>query len=250
LIKKVHLLDTGSLEFDLSYFTWKMNIGKQYRFPVYCTYVEHSEGDILIDTGYSLENAMKFYSWEKPMQSEEQRLENQLKLVGKRPEDIEYVILTHLHFDHAGNNHLFKDATFYVQKEEMRHAYVPEPFEAIGYSRETFDVPGLHYELLTGDREDLFEGISLVTAPGHAAGLQVPVLDSAELGKIFIDSDVINTRMNLDKKIVGGIHWDSVKSYESMLRIIEMLRRTKGTLFFAHDAEWFQGVRKGAQYYT
>ena len=76
------------------------------------------------------------------------------------------------------------------------------------------------------------------------------MLDSAEMGKMFIDSDVINTRMNLDRKIVGGIHWDSVRSYESMLKIIEMLRRTKGTLFFAHDAEWFQGVRKGAEYYT
>lgn len=250
MIRKVHILDCGSLEFDLSYFTWKINIGKLYRFPVYCTYVEHSEGDIMIDTGYSLSNAMKYYAWEKPMQSEEQHLENQLKALGRKPEDIKYVILSHLHFDHCGNNSLFKNATFYVQKDEMRHAYVPDPYEAIGYSRETFDISGLHYEYMMGDKENMFEGISLVMAPGHAIGLQVPVLETKELGKLFIDSDVINTRMNLEKMIVGGIHWDSVKSYESMLKITDMLRKTKGTLFFAHDATWFQEIKKGKDYYT
>jgi 4-pyridoxolactonase len=250
VIKRIHILDCGSLEFDLSYFTWKINIGKLYRFPVWCTYVEHSEGDILIDTGYNLQNAMKYYAWEKPIQTEEQRLENQLKMLGKRPEDIKYVILSHLHFDHCGNNYLFKNATFYVQKEELRHAYVPDPFEAIGYSRETFDVPNLHYEVINGEKQDFFEGISLVPAPGHSAGLQVPILDSRELGKIFIDSDVINTQMNLEKRIVGGIHWDSVKAYDSMLKIIDLLKRTGGKLFFAHDADWFQSVKKGRDYYV
>jgi 4-pyridoxolactonase len=204
----------------------------------------------MIDTGYNFQNAMKHYAWERPMQSEEQKLENQLKAIGKRPEDIKYVILSHLHFDHCGNNHLFKNAKFYVQKEEMRHAFVPEPFEAIGYSRETFDVQGLDYTFLNGEYANIFDGISLTTAPGHAAGLQVPILDTRELGKLFIDSDVINTRMNLEKKIVGGIHWDSVKSYESMLKITEMLRTTKGTLFFAHDAEWFTTIKKGKEYYS
>ncbi|MCS6785257.1 MAG: N-acyl homoserine lactonase family protein [Candidatus Caldarchaeum sp.] len=250
MIKRIHILDCGSLEFDLSYFTWKLNIGKLYRFPVWCTYVEHSEGDILIDSGYNLKNAMKYYAWENPIQTAEQQLENQLKMIGKRPEDIKYVILSHLHFDHCGNNHIFKNAIFYVQKEEMRHAYVPDPFEAIGYSRETFDVPGLQYELINGDKQNFFEGISLVTAPGHSAGLQVPVIDSKEFGKIIIESDVINTRLNLEKKIVGGIHWDSVKSYESMIKIMELQKTTKGVLFFAHDAEWFSSVKKGKDFYT
>jgi N-acyl homoserine lactone hydrolase len=250
LIKRIHILDLGSLELDLSYFTWKANVGKSYRFPVYCTYIDHSEGGIMIDTGYNFENAMKYYSWEKPIQSEEQQLENQLKALGRRPDDVKHVILSHLHFDHCGNNYLFKNAKFYVQKEEMRHAYIPDTFEAIGYSRETFDVQGLDYSVLNGDYDDFFEGISLVTAPGHSAGLQIPVLDTKEHGKLFIDSDVISTKMNLDKKIVGGIHWDSVKSYESMLKIIEMLRMSKGTLFFAHDAEWFNTIKRGVLYYT
>jgi hypothetical protein len=88
-------------------------------------------------------------------------------------------------------------------------------------------VPNLHYEVINGEKQDFFEGISLVPAPGHSAGLQVPILDSRELGKIFIDSDVINTQMNLEKRIVGGIHWDSVKAYESMLKIIDLLKRTE-----------------------
>ncbi|MEM4219611.1 MAG: N-acyl homoserine lactonase family protein [Candidatus Caldarchaeum sp.] len=250
MIKRICILDCGSLELDLSYFTWKLNIGKLYRFPVYCTYIEHSDGDILIDTGYNLQNALKYYAWENPIQTDEQRLENQLKIIGKRPEDIDYVILSHLHFDHCGNNHLFKNAIFYVQKEEMRHAFVPDPFEAIGYSRETFDVAGLQYEVINGDKENFFDGISLIQAPGHSAGLQIPVLDSRELGKIFLDSDVINTQLNLSKKIVGGIHWDSVKSYESMLKLIDLLKKTKGTLFFAHDWDWFKTIKKGKDYYV
>jgi 4-pyridoxolactonase len=250
MIKKIHLLDCGTLEFDLSYFTWKMNLGKSYRFPVWCTYVEHSEGDILIDTGYNLENALKYYNWEKPMQSEEQRLENQLKSIGKNPEDIDHVFISHLHFDHAGNIKLFKNATVYVQKEEMRHAYVPEPFEAIGYSRETFDVPGIHYEYLNGNYTSFFEGLDIFLLPGHSAGHQVVVLDSREADKIILESDLINTQWNLNKKIVGGIHLDAGKTYESMLELEKFAKRTKGKIFLSHDADWFQKAKKGMDFYT
>jgi len=77
----------------------------------------------------------------------------------------------------------------------------------------------------------------------------VPILESRELGKIFLDSDVINTAMNLEEKVISGIHWDSVKSYESMIKILELLKKTKGALFFAHDAAFFEKMKKAPNYY-
>ena len=134
--------------------------------------MEHSEGDIR-STRDTASRTLWFYSWEKPMQSEEQHLENQLKLVGKRPEDIQHVILRTCTFAPTRAT----TASSRTPRSTCRRRRCGTPmcaFEAIGYSRETFDVPGLHYEFLTGDREVLFEGISLVTARATPPAFRYP----------------------------------------------------------------------------
>jgi glyoxylase-like metal-dependent hydrolase (beta-lactamase superfamily II) len=64
-----------------------------------------------------------------------------------------YSVNSHFHFDHVGGNKYLTNATTLVHTAELRHAKVPEPFEHLGYSDLSFDLPGTKYERIGGDIE-------------------------------------------------------------------------------------------------
>jgi glyoxylase-like metal-dependent hydrolase (beta-lactamase superfamily II) len=86
---------------------------------------------ILVDTGFDAQRASE-------RGRDFQRCPSEgLRNLGVEPEDIDTVIITHLHYDHAGNLNLFPNAQFVLQDEEMRfatgrymrHGLVQAPFE-------------------------------------------------------------------------------------------------------------------------
>jgi len=90
--------------------------------------------------------------------------------------DIGMVINTHLHFDHCGQNAVFKHAPFYVQRAELSRA---ERESSELY--EWFDFMNARFELLDGDAE-ILPGLSVLSTPGHTEGHQI-VLVSGESGE-------------------------------------------------------------------
>jgi N-acyl homoserine lactone hydrolase len=90
------------------------------------------------------------------------------------PADISLVINTHLHFDHCGQNAVFKHAPFYVQRAELDRAR-RESAELSGW----FDFTGARFELLDGDT-DVLPGLSVITTPGHTAGHQCVVVQAGD----------------------------------------------------------------------
>ena len=64
------------------------------------------------------------------------------------PADVRIVINTHLHFDHCGQNAVFKHAPFYVQRSELERARLVKAVRA-----EWFDFAGARFELFDGDAE-------------------------------------------------------------------------------------------------
>ncbi len=62
---------------------------------------------MLIDTGFEKEGVERKLLFEKPEQSEDQQIVNQLAKIGVKPEEIDIVVNSHLHFDHCSNNKLF-----------------------------------------------------------------------------------------------------------------------------------------------
>ncbi len=90
------------------------------------------------------------------------------------PGDIGLVINTHLHFDHCGQNAVFKHAAFYVQRAELGRAR-RESRELTGW----FDFMNARFELLDGDAE-LLPGLRVIATPGHTVGHQSVAVDSAD----------------------------------------------------------------------
>jgi N-acyl homoserine lactone hydrolase len=96
------------------------------------------------------------------------------------PADVRIVINTHLHFDHCGQNAVFKHAPFYVQREELTRARREEKVATAW-----FDFAGARFELVDGDAE-IADGVRVVATPGHTVGHQSVVVDTPDGGSVMI----------------------------------------------------------------
>jgi 4-pyridoxolactonase len=239
---KVYLLDNGTLLLDKSFATWNHNQGVEFRFPVYAVYIDHPQARVMLDTGFDKAWVERKLPFEQPEQSEAQTIQAQLASLGVRPEEIDVVINSHLHFDHCSNNTLFPQAKFYFSKEELRHAYVPDPWERLGYDPDLVVMPGMQMELLElGQYEyEVLPGISLIWTPGHSSGhLSAIVRPGGDAAPMVFPFDVAYTTYNLQNKVLMGLHTDPRELLDSMVRIENIAQKIGGKIFYSHDPDEF-----------
>lgn len=149
-------------------------------------YFLDGEHKILVDTGGCAPDEPRGIGAQPYTRTPEEELPTALAAIGLTPDDIEYVIFTHLHWDHAYNNHLFPNAVFYCQKKEYEGLIDPAT-EKIGYVPE--EVLKYEYTLIDGDAE-VFPGIYAIHTPGHTPGGQCLIVDT-DVGKVALTGDTI-----------------------------------------------------------
>src|SRR3954468_17383851 len=133
------------------------------RMPVYVHVIEHPDARVLVDTGMTeLHPAVADLDPRLDPLSEQE-----LDLDG-----IDFVVNTHLHFDHCGGNHLFAGRPIYVQRRELDDARSEDEYTI----REWADAPGVQCVPVDGELEVL-PGLRLVPTPGHTPGSQVVVVE-------------------------------------------------------------------------
>lgn len=118
-----------------------------------------------------------------------------LASVGIDGSDVEHVITTHMHYDHAGNNDLFPNACFYMQESEMQfatgpcmcHHFLNHPYEVDDVTDMVRRVYAGKVSFCAGDRE-LFPGITVHHIGGHSRGLQCVRVET-QRGPVVLASD-------------------------------------------------------------
>jgi N-acyl homoserine lactone hydrolase len=144
--------------------------------PVHGFVIKHPRaGAILVDTGVGWGDEDLIREWKVVNRHAADALDEH----DLSPADVKIVINSHLHFDHCGQNAVFKHAPFYVQRSELARAR--RSGEAIGW----FDFAGARFELLEGDAE-IAEGVRVVATPGHTIGHQSVFVDTADGGAVMI----------------------------------------------------------------
>jgi len=151
-----------------------------------------------------------------------------LRLVGVEPEKVEDVILTHLHYDHAGNLSALPAATFHLQESEMHFAtgrHIKYRYFASGFDVEdVINVVRLNYERRVNfyrGRVELAPGIVLEPVPGHSAGLQAVCVHTRR-GWVVLASDSVHYYENVQRRrpYPAAVHVDEM--LESFDRIMSL----------------------------
>jgi len=199
-------------------------------FTLMAYYLESDRYKILVDTGGTPPDGKR---WQPYSRLEGESLDQALAAIGVAPEDIDTVILTHLHWDHASNNHLFPKARFFVQRKEYDYLTAPEPAVKNGFDPDL--VMKTNYEFIDGDCE-IVEGVSVVLTPGHSAGMQCVVVETTA-GKYVLGGDLITLFVNWEAipHIPNGVCYD----LDLMVKSMEKVDKLHGTVLPGHDEKVF-----------
>ena len=207
---------------------------KRAKLPHLAYLIDHPKGKVLVDLGQSYEMRD-----ENTVMEPTDSVVHQLSLLGYRPEDIDYVVLTHMHLDHVGYMNEFKNATFIVRKEELKAAWWPEACEG-GYVWPLFKDTRFFKYIQPADGEDydiFMDGsIVLFDTQGHSRGHQSVALNLPESGKLVIVGDACPLLEGLDSNLLPGTCTDNWAA----IRALDKLRHMEACgykLLFAHDPD-------------
>lgn len=209
--------------------------------PVPVWLIEGADKTILIDTGLGdideVSEMQSRYGVDfVASRGPDQDLVAGLARHGVRPEDVDLVVLTHLHFDHVGNNELFPNATFVVQKDELPQATEPPHFCMFYYPEYAYKMDAVRdrLQIIDGDHQ-LTDGIRLVKIGGHTPGCMVVMVETGA-GTVCLTSDVMYNYANLELNWPMGSYWD----LPDLMAGYDRIRREADIIVPEHDWKFLE----------
>lgn len=227
----VTALKVGSLEVPKASMTYMSGFDRTVVLPIWSVALEGGGMKILVDTGIR-----DHARWDRdlhPVWAEpDEHIEAALAEIGWRPGDVDLVINSHLHYDHAENNTLFRNATFVVQRTEWEYAKEPIPSQRALYDFAWTDevVTHLNYQLVSADDVDALPGLRLIQTPGHSRGHQSVVVNTAE-GRICIAGDAACLPESFSRPSPPG----GATSIEQGFVSLERIRASAPRVLMNHD---------------
>ena len=193
--------------------------------------------EVVVDTGFGADAARERH---RTLLHEPTSL---LARIGIDAATVRDVVLTHLHYDHAGSLDEFPAATFHLQDEEMRyatgrpmcHACLRAPFNV----RDVLQAVGLVHSGRVRFHDglaELFPGISLHRVGGHTGGLQV-VRVATERGPLVLASDAFHFNENRRRGAPFPLVYHVGEMLEGYRRCEELAEGREDLLIAGHDPE-------------
>ncbi len=206
--------------------------------------LESDSRKIIIDTGMG-------NKWDEKSKSiyavdENNSMDSALKQIGYSCDDITDVILTHLHFDHAGGSTIlengkpvpaFPNAKYYVQKRQYDQAINPSDKDRASYVKNDF-IPLFEEGVLNliNDDEQFDDEIQFIKTNGHSFGQQlIKVSDSSNT--ILFCADLIPTVSHIPLPYIMGYDLQPLVTMEEKKKILPLAADENWKLFFGHDPE-------------
>lgn len=258
---KLHFLSTGVMECD---HTWLILQGGNTiadrshkdkpaawgECPTHAILVETPEGRILWDTGVPRDWETRWVptGFEEffPVQEDVTGpgyLDTALAELELTPEDIDILVLSHLHFDHAANAKMFDNGKTRIlaQADEIEGVKGITGLSAGAHL--VSDFSGLNIEAVHGDAE-IVPGVSVISTPGQTWGTMSLRVDLPEDGTKIFTSDAVYLGASYGPPAIGaGIVWDSVAWLESVEKLRRIQQETGAEMIFGHDSEQRKGMK-------
>jgi glyoxylase-like metal-dependent hydrolase (beta-lactamase superfamily II) len=209
-----------------------------------CLLVQTTDKILLLDTGVGGELKDRF----KEMYRVE-RTDGLIEALYRRnvqPEDIDYVINTHLHFDHCGGNTMMKNGTFVptfprakyvIQKQEWKDAMNPNERTRASYLKEKFEPLEKAGQLMIVEGEqEITAGVRVITTAGHTKGHQSVILESNGEKAVYL-GDLIPTTSHIKLPYVMGYDLYPLDVISKKKELLEIAIREHWLLIFEHDPD-------------
>lgn len=216
-------------------------------------------GNVLYDTGISADwnetwpaQFKKDYSFHY-----HNRLDEKLKELDLTVDDIDLLIVSHLHYDHAGNIKLFKNTKagqkIIISKDEAHEAIVnccisPDGLSG-AYFRPEIVMDGIGYQLIDQDMT-LAEGVMLFLQEGHTPAVIGMILQTEKDGNFIVTSDAVYSSYNFGPPIILPGCCVAPDAYKAnIVRVLELQQKYDAQIFFSHDVDNFATYKKSPEFY-
>ena len=218
-----------------------------------CPLIVTKKYNILIDTGVGTKHNEKFcqiYGIDK-----KSNLLESLYRFGYQPQNIDLVINTHLHFDHAGGNTTFNEkgeivptfpkAKYFIQKGEMEVALNPNERTKASYLAEDFlPLSDPEYLNLVNDETiEVDKGVSLMRIGGHTRHHQCVKIESEGQVAFFL-ADLVPTVAHVHYPYITGYDLFPLETLENKKMILKQAFEEHWLLIFQHDPKVRMGYLK------
>jgi len=237
--------------------------------PVAFFLIKHPKGNVLFETGNNDKVITDPTYWgplaamlSSASRSPDVAIDTQLGKIGVKPSDINYVVVGHMHLDHAGNVGKFPTATIVYQRDEIVNAFWPKP--GFGCCYITGDFAMLRNKVGAGDPAaqkvielegdlDLFGdgSIYIHRQVGHTPGSQMMLVRLPKTGPVVLTSDNCYLMENLQKDILPTVSlaYSPAGIIEAYSWIKHLMATENADVIFAHDPDTFNKHKHSPEFY-
>jgi N-acyl homoserine lactone hydrolase len=217
--------------------------------------VVHPRGTLLWDSGTIPDELVKPGGTTIARATVTKTLAGQLAEIGYKPVDINYLALSHYHYDHSANVNALAGATWLVQRPERATMFPETPpanpidpnvsakFSALAKSKTV---------LLDGDHDVFGDGsVVILSTPGHTPGHQSLFVRLAKAGPLVLSGDLYHypAERTLKDFLPFAGRGDDAKEAASKAKVEALLKDKGATLWIQHDIEADAKLKKSPAYY-
>ncbi len=252
-VLRMRPLLTATHRYDKSVSTRNIGRGLQIDAPILAYLIETRNGRILYDVGCDYRKVAEprlrqhYYESEAapmpaPTMTEDQRIPNHLARLGLRTEDIDVVMIGHLHFDHAGGLCDVRGCDIHVHEDELAAARAQADD---GYFQDDF--AGDYRWRIQRDEYDLVPGVRAINTPGHTAGHMSLWIELPKGPPILLAGDAADLSEDIEHETAPGLCWQDREdlALASIRKLKSLAGETHATIWPNHDIEWWRKVGDG-----
>jgi len=222
--------------------------------PCYTVLIKHPEGNILFDAATHDEVGRQHPEALRTLKmTKDQRLPDCLAPIGVAAEEINYLVLSHMHPDHMGYIDKFPNAKIYVSDVDFTNNVKTY---ALGKSHwekdiEFFLKAKLDWVFVPEQEQTikLFDGVTIYNfGPGHSFGMLGMLVELPKTGNIMLVSDAICLIENVGPPVRATAYTYNREAYINTLnKILQIAKEKNAQIWYGHDIEWFNGMTKSDQ---
>ena len=239
----VKVLDCGSIQFDdLDMFSTDGDYaGVSDTFTDTCYLIHHPDGIMLWDLGLPGLLTGGPMTAQGMTASLNQTLTTQLEALGMAPSDIDYIAISHSHFDHIGQVDQVGSATWLVHQNELDYMIPPDGSPA-KVSAEVIPMltafKPLKREVFTGEKDVFGDGTVIIfETPGHTPGHTSLQLTLPQSGTVLLTGDLYHRAESRELKRVPRFNFDEEMTRRSMAAFEDRATSLGAKVIIQHEPE-------------